>query len=161
MQKIIPHLWYDHQAEEAANFYVSIFKNSRILDIARYGEAGAKVSGRPKGSVMTVAFELEGQPLAALNGGPVFSFSPAISFMVDCKTQEEVDVLWEKLSDGGAIEQCGWLRDRYGVSWQIVPRVLVEMLQDKDARKSERVMEAMLAMNKIDIAALKQAYVRG
>jgi predicted 3-demethylubiquinone-9 3-methyltransferase (glyoxalase superfamily) len=110
---------------------------------------------------MTVAFELQGQPFVALNGGPVFSFSPAISFMVDCKTQDEVDTLWEKLSDGGSVEQCGWLRDRYGVSWQIVPTVLVELLQDEDARKSERVMEAMLGMNRIDIAALKQAYARG
>jgi len=158
MQKITPYLWYDSQAEEAAKFYVSIFKNSKIRSIARYGEAGAAVSGKPKGSVMTVAFELEGQPFMALNGGPHFTFSPAISFLVDCKTQEEVDELSEKLSTAGAVEQCGWLRDRYGVSWQIVPTALVEMLQDKDAKKSEKVMQAMLKMKKIDIDTLKEAY---
>jgi predicted 3-demethylubiquinone-9 3-methyltransferase (glyoxalase superfamily) len=158
MQKITPHLWFDNNAEEAARFYTSIFKNSKIIDIARYGEAGAEVSGRPKGTVMTVIFELEGQRFMALNGGPIFKFSPAISFLVDCKTQEEVDELWEKLSEGGEKEQCGWLKDKFGVSWQIVPNVLGEMLQDKDAKKSERVMQAMLQMKKIDIEDLKKAY---
>jgi predicted 3-demethylubiquinone-9 3-methyltransferase (glyoxalase superfamily) len=158
MQKITPHLWFDNNAEEAAKFYTSIFKNSRIVDIARYGEAAAEVSGRPKGTVMTVVFELEGQSFMALNGGPVFKFSPAISFLVSCETQEEVDDLWEKLSEGGETEQCGWLKDKYGVSWQIVPNVLGEMLLDKDAKKSERVWQAMLQMKKIDIQGLKKAY---
>jgi predicted 3-demethylubiquinone-9 3-methyltransferase (glyoxalase superfamily) len=158
MQKITPDLWFDNSAEEAAKFYTSIFKNSKIIHIARYGEAGAKVSGRPKGTVMTVIFELEGQRFMALNGGPIFKFSPAISFLVNCETQEEVDELWEKLSEGGEKEQCGWLKDKYGVSWQIVPNALGEMLQDKDAKKSERVMEAMLQMKKIDIDSLKKAY---
>jgi predicted 3-demethylubiquinone-9 3-methyltransferase (glyoxalase superfamily) len=158
MQKITPDLWFDNSAEEAAKFYTSIFKNSKIIDVARYGEAGAKVSGRPKGTVMTVIFEIEGQRFMALNGGPVFKFSPAISFLVNCETQEEVDDLWEKLSEGGEKEQCGWLKDKYGVSWQIVPNALGEMLQDKDAKKSERVMEAMLQMKKIDVEGLKKAY---
>ncbi len=158
MQKITPDLWFDNSAEEAAKFYTSIFKNSKIIDVARYGEAGAKVSGRPKGTVMTVIFEIEGQRFMALNGGPVFKFSPAISFLVNCETQEEVDDLWEKLSQGGEKEQCGWLKDKYGVSWQIVPNALGEMLQDKDAKKSERVMEAMLQMKKIDVEGLKKAY---
>jgi predicted 3-demethylubiquinone-9 3-methyltransferase (glyoxalase superfamily) len=158
MQKITPFLWFDNQAEEAVNFYVGIFKKSRIVRTARYGEEGAEVSGRPKGSVMTVAFELEGQKFTALNGGPVFKFSQAISFVVDCKTQEEVDRLWAKLSEGGEIQQCGWLKDRYGVSWQIVPTALGEMLSDTDSGKSRRVMEAMLQMKKIDIKRLEQAY---
>jgi predicted 3-demethylubiquinone-9 3-methyltransferase (glyoxalase superfamily) len=158
MQKITPFLWFDNQAEEAVNFYASIFKNSKIGSISRYGEAGVEVSGRPKGTVMTVAFELEGQEFVALNGGPVFKFSPAISFVVNCKTQEEVDELWENLSDGGKIEQCGWLEDKYGVSWQIVPTVLVEMLNDPDTKKSQRVMETLLQMKKIDIEGLKKAY---
>ena len=158
MQKITPFLWFDDKAEEAVNFYVSIFKNSKITGITRYGEAGAEVAGRPKGTVMTIAFQLEGQEFVALNGGPVFTFSPAISFVVNCETQEEVDELWEKLSEGGEIEQCGWLKDKYGVSWQIVPTILGEMLQDKDAEKSERVMKAMLQMKKIDIKGLEQAY---
>ncbi|HEX6281389.1 MAG TPA: VOC family protein [Nitrososphaera sp.] len=158
MQKITPDLWFDNSAEEAAKFYTSIFKNSKIIDVARYGEAGAKVSGRPKGTVMTVIFEIEGQRFMALNGGPVFKFSPAISFLVNCETQEEVDDLWEKLSQGGEKEQCGWLKDKYGVSWQIVPNALGEMLQDKDAKKPERVMEAMLQMKKIDVEGLKKAY---
>ncbi len=157
-QKIIPHLWFDNQAEEAAKFYISIFKNSKIVNVTRYGEAGAEVSGRRKGTVMTVTFQLEGQEFIALNGGPHFTFSPAISFFVNCETQEEVDELWEKLSEGGEIEQCGWLKDKYGVSWQIVPTVLGEMLQNKDAERSERVMEALLKMKKIDIKTLKQAY---
>ncbi len=158
MQKITPFLWFDDKAEEAANFYTSIFKNSKILSITQYGEEGAKAAGRPKGSVMTVVFELEGQEFIALNGGPVFTFSPAISFLVNCKTQKEVDELWEKLSEGGEKGQCGWLKDKYGVSWQIAPAVLGEMLQDKDPKKSRRVMEAMLRMDKIDIETLKQAY---
>jgi len=158
MQKITPFLWFDNQAEEAVNFYTSIFKHSKIDTVTRYGEAGAEVSGRPKGTVMTVSFELEGQEFIALNGGPQFTFSPAISFVVNCETQQEVDELWEKLSEGGEKQRCGWLKDKYGVSWQIVPIVLVEMLQDKDAEKSKRVMEALLQMDKIDIETLKQAY---
>jgi predicted 3-demethylubiquinone-9 3-methyltransferase (glyoxalase superfamily) len=158
MQRITPFLWFDNQAEEAVNFYTSVFKNSKILSVTRYGEAGAKAAGRPKGSVMTVVFELGGQEFIALNGGPVFTFSPAISFVVNCETQEEVDELWEKLSEGGEKEQCGWLKDKYGVSWQIVPTVLGEMMQDKDPKKSEKVMKAMLQMDKIDIKTLKQAY---
>jgi predicted 3-demethylubiquinone-9 3-methyltransferase (glyoxalase superfamily) len=161
MQKIIPHLWFDNQAEEAVNFYVSLFKNSKVLSIARYGEAGAKVAGRQKGAVMTMVFQLEGQEFMALNGGPVFTFSPAISFLVNCETQEEVDLLWEKLSEGGAIQQCGWLQDKFGVSWQIVPTILGKMMQDKDARKVERVMAALLPMKKIDIEGLKKAYTQG
>jgi len=160
MQKISPCLWFDNQAEEAANFYVSIFKNSKIGNITRYGEEGAKVSGRPKGSVMTITFEIEGQEFLALNGGPVFKFNEAISFQVHCKTQEEVDGYWEKLSKGGDknAQQCGWLKDQYGVSWQIVPTVLPKMLQDKDSKKSQRVMKALLQMKKLDIKRLKQAY---
>ena len=158
MQKITPFLWFDNNAEEAAKFYTSIFKNSKIMDIDYYGESAAEVSGRPKGTVMTVTFELEGQRFMALNGGPIFKFSPAISFLVNCQTQEEVDDLWEKLSEEGEKEQCGWLKDKFGVSWQIVPNDLGEMLQDKDARKSERVMEALLQMKKIDIQRLKIAH---
>ncbi len=158
MQKITPFMWFDDKAEEAANFYISIFRNSRIVSVARYGEAGASVSGRPKGSVMTVAFELEGQEFVALNGGPVFTFSPAISFVVNCETQKEVDGLWEKLSEGGEIQECGWLKDKYGVSWQIVPAVLGELMSDPDPSKSQRVMQAMLQMIKIDIAGLRKAY---
>ncbi len=157
MQKITPFLWFDNQAEEAANFYISIFANSRIVDVARYGEEGAKASGRPEGTVMTVAFQLDGQQFVALNGGPVFTFSPAISFVVNCETQEEVDRLWEKLSEGGEQQQCGWLTDKYGVSWQIVPTVLAELLMDPDAVKARRVMQAMLQMHKIDINGLRQA----
>jgi predicted 3-demethylubiquinone-9 3-methyltransferase (glyoxalase superfamily) len=158
MQKITPFLWFDNQAEEAVDFYTSIFKNSKIKSVARYGEAGAEVSGRQKGTAMTVRFDLEGQEFIALNGGPHFTFSPAISFVVNCKTQEEVDELWEKLSEDGETEQCGWLKDKYGVSWQIVPTVLGGMLQDKDPKKSEKVMEALLQMDKIDVKTLKQAY---
>ena len=158
MQKIAPCLWFDNQAEEAVNFYVSIFKNSRILKIARYGEAGAEVSGRPKGTVMTMTFQLEGQDFMALNGGPVFQFSPAISLFVNCQTQEEIDELWEKLSEGGSTNQCGWLQDRYGVSWQIVPASMGEMLLDEDTEKTERVMKAMLPMKKLDKQTLEQAY---
>jgi predicted 3-demethylubiquinone-9 3-methyltransferase (glyoxalase superfamily) len=158
MQKITPCLWFDHQAEEAAKFYASIFKNSRIGNMTRYGEAGAKVSGRPKGSVMTVTFEIEGQEFVALNGGPHFTFSEAVSFMVKCETQKEIDEMWEKLSQGGEQGPCGWLKDQYGLSWQIVSPVWDEMLRDKDVKKSERVMKAILQMTKPDIKTLKQAY---
>jgi predicted 3-demethylubiquinone-9 3-methyltransferase (glyoxalase superfamily) len=157
-QKITPHLWFDDSAEEAAKFYTSIFKNSRILDISRYGEAGAQVSGRQKGTIMTVTFELEGQLFVALNGGPVFKFSPAISFLVSCDTQQEIDDLWAKLTEGGQEVQCGWLTDKYGLSWQIVPRILGEMILDKDPQRSERVMKAMLQMKKIDMESLKRTY---
>jgi predicted 3-demethylubiquinone-9 3-methyltransferase (glyoxalase superfamily) len=158
MQKLTPCLWFDDKAEEAVNFYVSIFKNSKVGRIARYGEAGAEVSGRPKGTVMTVEFQLEGQEFLALNGGPIFKFTEAISFIVSCETQQEIDEMWEKLSKGGEKGQCGWLKDKYGLSWQIVPPVLSEMLQDKDVQKTERVMKAMLQMKKLDIKTLKQAY---
>jgi len=154
MQKITPFLWFDNNAEEAVNHYLSIFKNSKIVTVARYGDAGPG----PKGSVMTIAFQLEGQDFIALNGGPMFKFTEALSLFVDCKTQKEVDDLWEKLSSAGQPGQCGWLKDKFGLSWQIVPTVLIKMLQDKDAEKSKRVMKAMLQMQKIDIAALKHAY---
>ena len=160
MQKITPFLWFDDKAEEAASFYTSIFRNSKIVSIARYGDAGAEVSGRPKGTVMTVAFQLEGQEFVALNGGPQFKFTEAISFVVNCQTQEEVDEYWEKLFDGGREVQCGWLKDKYGLSWQIVPTILSEMLNDPDPKKAERVMKAMLQMKKIDIKGLKQAYAQ-
>ena len=158
LQRITPFLWFDDNAEEAAKFYVSIFKDSRIGTITRYDEEGAKAAGRPKGSVMTVPFELDGQPFTALNGGPHFQFSGAISFVVNCDTQEEVDHFWEKLSAGGREIQCGWLTDKCGVSWQVVPTVLIEMLQDKDPEKAKRVTAAMLKMTKIEIAPLKRAY---
>jgi predicted 3-demethylubiquinone-9 3-methyltransferase (glyoxalase superfamily) len=161
MQKINPCLWFDDKAEEAAKFYVSIFKNSKLGNITRYGEAGAEVSGRPTGSVMTVTFEIEGQEFVALNGGPHFKFSEAISFMVKCETQKEIDEMWEKLSQGGKEGQCGWLKDEYGLSWQIVSPVWDEMLRDKDVKKSERVMKAILQMSKPDIKTLKQAYDNG
>lgn len=154
MHKITPFLWFDHQAEEAANFYTSIFKNSKITGLTRYGEAGPG----PKGSVMVVDFELDGQPFHALNGGPVFTFTEAVSFVVNCETQEEVDELWEKLLAGGQPSQCGWLKDKYGLSWQIVPKVLVKLLSDLDPEKSKRVMQAMLQMVKLDIAGLQAAY---
>jgi predicted 3-demethylubiquinone-9 3-methyltransferase (glyoxalase superfamily) len=154
MPHITPFLWFDTQAEEAAEFYVSVFKNSRILDISRYGEAGPG----PAGSVLTVRFELGGQEFLALNGGPQFTFTEAISFLVDCETQEEVDHYWEKLSEGGEPGMCGWLKDRYGLSWQVTPSVLGRMLTDPDPAKANRVMQAMLQMNKIDIAALLKAY---
>lgn len=158
MQKITPFLWFDDKAEEAVNYYVSIFKNSKVGSMTRYGEAGAEVTGRQKGTVMTATFEIEGQEFVAINGGPQFKFTEAISFVVNCETQEEIDEIWEKLSEGGEKGRCGWLKDKYGLSWQIVPPVLGEMLQDKDAKKSERVMKAMLQMNKLDIKTLKQAY---
>lgn len=154
MQKITPFLWFNGQAEEAANFYISLFKNSRIINIARYGEAGPG----PKGTAMTATFELAGQRFIALNAGPQFKFSEAISFLINCETQQEIDELWEKLSAGGEKSRCGWLKDKYGLSWQVIPTALGEMLQDKDPRKSQRVMQAMLQMDKIDIARLKQAY---
>lgn len=158
MQKITPFLWFDDQAEEAVNFYVSIFRNSRIKGTARYDDEGAKAAGRPKGSVMTVQFELNGQEFVALNGGPIFKFTEAISFVVNCETQEELDHFWQKLSAGGQQVQCGWLKDKFGVSWQVVPTILGEMLQDKDPDKSQRVMAAMLKMKKINIEALRKAY---
>jgi predicted 3-demethylubiquinone-9 3-methyltransferase (glyoxalase superfamily) len=160
MHKITPCLWFDDQAEAAAAFYTAIFRNSRIVSMTRYGEAGYEIHGKPAGTVMTVAFELEGQAFTALNGGPVFTFNEAISFQVYCDTQEEVDYYWEKLSEGGDVkaQQCGWLKDQYGVSWQIVPTMLIEMIQDPDTEKSQRVMEAMLRMKKIDIETLKRAY---
>ncbi len=156
MQKITPFLWFDNNAEEAIDFYLSIFKNSRIVNMTRYGEAGPG----PKGTVMTATFQLDGQEFVALNGGPQFTFSPAISFVVRCETQQEIDELWEKLSAGGEKNKCGWLRDKYGLSWQIVPPVLIEMLSDKDPGKSQRVMKAMLQMDKLDIGTLKRAYAQ-
>jgi len=157
MQKITPFLWFNDNAEEAAKFYTSIFKKSRIGKIARYDKAGEKAAGRPAGSVMTVEFELEGQEFIALNGGPHFKFTEAISFVVNCKTQTEVDYYWKKLSAGGKEVQCGWLQDKFGLSWQIVPTVLGELMSSKDPAKSQRVMEAMLKMVKLDIKKLKQA----
>jgi predicted 3-demethylubiquinone-9 3-methyltransferase (glyoxalase superfamily) len=158
MQKITPFLWFNDKAEEAVKFYASIFKNSEIGTITRYGDEVAQVAGRPKGSVMTIEFQLDGQRFTALNGGPEFKFTEAVSFVVNCNTQDEVDYFWEKLSEGGAKSQCGWLKDKYGVSWQITPTALIEMQQDKDPKKSERVMHAMLQMTKLDIKALQQAY---
>jgi predicted 3-demethylubiquinone-9 3-methyltransferase (glyoxalase superfamily) len=157
MQKITPFFWFNDNAEKAVKFYTSIFKKSKIGKIARYDEAGEKVAGRPAGSVMTVEFQLEGQEFVALNGGPMFKFTEAISFVVNCETQEEVDYYWEKLSAGGKEVQCGWLKDKFGLSWQIVPTVLGELLSDKDAAKAQRVMQAMLKMVKLDIKKLKQA----
>ena len=158
MQKITPFLWFEDQAEEAVNFYTSVFKNSKVGNITRYDEEVAKASRKPEGSVMTIEFQLEGQDFVALNGGPQFKFSEAISFSVNCKSQEEVDEFWEKLSEGGEEGPCGWLKDKYGVSWQVVPTVLTEMLLDKDAEKAKRVTHAMLQMKKLDIETLKRAY---
>lgn len=160
MQKITTNLWFDNQAEEAAIYYTSIFKNSRIKRIARYGKAGFEIHKQPEGKVMTVEFEIEGQEFVALNGGPVFKFNEAVSFIVNCESQEEVDQYWNQLSQSGdpGAQQCGWLKDKYGVSWQIVPTALAAMMSDVDKEKSERVMNAMLAMKKIDLAKLKQAY---
>jgi predicted 3-demethylubiquinone-9 3-methyltransferase (glyoxalase superfamily) len=158
IQRITPFLWFDHQAEEAARFYVSIFQKSRITAITRYDEEAARASGRPKGSVMTVAFELDGQRFTALNGGPIFPFTEAISLVVNCETQAEVDDFWAKLSEGGQEVECGWLKDRFGVSWQVVPTLLTEMLEDKDPEKSRRVMAALLTMKKLSIDGLKRAY---
>ncbi len=160
MQKITPCLWFDSNAEEAVNFYASIFKDSKIGKISRYGEAGYEIHGKPAGTVLTMEFELNGQPFTALNGGPIFKFNEAISFQVSCETQEEVDYYWEKLSEGGdeKAQQCGWLKDKYGLSWQIVPTALGKMLADKDANKTDRVMTALLKMKKIDLERLKEAY---
>ena len=160
MQKISPCFWFDDQGEEAAKFYTSIFKDSKIGDVTRYGKEGYEIHGREEGTVMTVEFEIEGQKFLALNGGPIFKFNEAISFQVYCETQEEVDYFWEKLSEGGdeKAQQCGWLKDKYGVSWQIVPTILIKMLKDKDSEKSQRVMKAMLQMHKLDISTLKKAY---
>jgi predicted 3-demethylubiquinone-9 3-methyltransferase (glyoxalase superfamily) len=154
MQKITPFLWFDGKAEEAMNFYVSIFKDSKIVSVARCGDKGPG----PKGTVMTATFQLHGQNFIALNGGPMFTFSPAVSFLVNCETQAEVDELWDKLSAGGEKQRCGWLKDKFGLSWQIVPTVLGQMMQDKDAAKAGRVMQAMLQMDKLDIGRLQQAY---
>ncbi len=157
MPRITPFLWFDSQAEEAAAFYVSIFPNSRIVKVARYDETSAKVARRPAGSVMTVAFELDGQEFMALNGGPEFQFDEAISFVVNCETQEEVDRYWDRLLAGGRAQQCGWLKDRFGVSWQIVPTVMSELVSADDPARSQRVMQAMFQMVKLDIAVLQQA----
>ena len=154
MQRITPFLWFDNNAEEAANFYVSVFKNAKLLNVARYGDAGPG----PKGTAMTAEFELDGQEFVALNGGPRFKFTEAISFVVNCETQEEVDYFWSKLSAGGEESRCGWLKDKFGLSWQVVPVVLVEMLADKDTAKAKRVTHAMLQMDKIDIPTLQKAY---
>ena len=160
MQKITACLWFNDQAEEAMRFYVSVFKNSKVGRVTRYGEAGAKVSGRPKGSVMTATFEIEGQEFMALNGGPHFTLSEAVSFIVKCDTQDEIDTFWEKLSEGGEKGVCRWLKDKFGLSWQIIPTVLSDMMQDKDANKTNRVMQAILQMKKLDIARLQEAYGR-
>jgi predicted 3-demethylubiquinone-9 3-methyltransferase (glyoxalase superfamily) len=157
MQKITPFLWFDSNAEEAAKFYVSIFKNSKIVSVMRYDKTAANKSGMPKGSVMTVAFKLDGQKFVALNGGTVFKFTEAISFVVNCRKQKEVDYFWGKLSKGGKSGRCGWLKDKYGVSWQVVPKTLLKLLGGKDAGKSQRVMAALMQMDKIDIAGLKKA----
>ena len=157
MQKITPFLWFDGKAEEAMNFYVSVFKNSTVGRVTRCGEGGPG----PKGSVMSATFQLDGQDFFALNGGPGFTFTAAISFFVNCETQQEVDEFWEKLSAGGKKSRCGWLKDKYGLSWQIIPSILGKLLQDKDAGKASRVMQAMLRMDKIDISRLQQAYDQG
>jgi len=154
MQKITPFLWFDNNAEEAMNYYVSIFKNSKVLNVTHYGDAGPG----PKGTVMTAEFELDGQKFVGLNGGPQFKFTWAISFVVNCETQEEVDYFWEKLSDGGEESRCGWVKDKFGLWWQVTPRILGELIGDKDAEKSKRVMEAMMQMGKIEIEPLKRAY---
>jgi predicted 3-demethylubiquinone-9 3-methyltransferase (glyoxalase superfamily) len=157
MSKITPFLWYEDKAEEAMNFYVSIFKDAKVSSVSRYGDAGPG----PKGSVMTASFELDGQRFTALNGGPHFKFTPAISFVVRCETQAEIDDFWEKLSEGGRKDQCGWLTDKYGLSWQIVPALLEEAAKDKNPAKMNRMMQALLQMDKLDIARLKQAYDQG
>jgi predicted 3-demethylubiquinone-9 3-methyltransferase (glyoxalase superfamily) len=160
MQKVTPFLWFDDQAEEAAEFYTSIFKNSKIGRTTRYGKEGYEIHGKPAGTAMTVEFEIDGQPFTALNGGPVFQFNEAISFQVRCDTQEEVDYYWDKLSEGGdeKAQQCGWLKDKYGVSWQIVPTILSELVGDSDSEKSQRAMKAMLQLKKMDLEALERAY---
>ncbi|EPC03301.1 hypothetical protein L861_17310 [Litchfieldella anticariensis FP35 = DSM 16096] len=160
IQRITPCLWFDDQAEEAAEFYTSIFDNSGISNVTRYSEAGQEIHGKPPGSVMVVAFELDGQAFTALNGGPLFQFNEAISLQIDCENQAEVDHFWDKLSEGGDenAQQCGWLKDKYGLSWQVVPRALIEMLSGPDAEKSQRVFQAMLGMKKIDITELERVY---
>lgn len=158
MKGITPCLWFDNQAEEAARFYTTVFKNSRLGHITRYTESGAKVSGRPEGSVMTVEFELDGKKFLGLNGGPEFNFSEAVSFVVNCENQREIDEYWDKLSKGGSESVCGWLKDRFGVSWQITPTALPQMLRDEDPVKAEAVMTAMLGMKKINLGALERAY---
>lgn len=160
LQKITPCLWFDTQAEEAAGFYVSIFDNSAIADVSRYGKEGFEIHGRPEGSAMVVSFRLAGQEFTALNGGPHFKFNEAISFIVECQSQAEVDRYWDRLGEGGdeRAQQCGWLKDKYGVSWQIVPSEFIAMMKDRDIGKTERVMKAMLRMKKLDLAALRKAY---
>ena len=159
MQKITPFLWFDGQAEDAVNFYTSLFKNSKIGRILRNAEEAAEKTGRPVGSVLTIEFEIEGQKFVALNGGPLFKFNESVSFVVNCETQEEVDYFWEKLTaDGGEESKCGWLKDKFGLSWQVTPTVLIDMLHDKDPEKAERVMKTMLQMQKIEIPKLKAAY---
>jgi predicted 3-demethylubiquinone-9 3-methyltransferase (glyoxalase superfamily) len=157
VQRITPFLWFDHQAEDAAKFYVSIFGDSRIVSIARYSEAAAGASGCPAGSVMTVQFQLQDQVFVALNGGPHFKFSEAISFVVNCEDQKEIDHFWNRLAEGGQGGQCGWLKDKFGVSWQVVPSILMELLSQEDPTRAERVMEALLKMNKLDVASLARA----
>ncbi|HEY9676426.1 MAG TPA: VOC family protein [Drouetiella sp.] len=158
MQKVTPFLWFDEQAEEAVNFYTSIFKNSKIKQVSRYDRDSAKASGRAEGSVMVITFELDGQDYMALNGGPVFKFNPAISFMINCDTQEEIDRMWDELSDGGSIQGCGWVTDKFGISWQVVPKVFGTMMKDPDAAKTRRVMASLLQMQKLDIEALEKAF---
>jgi len=160
MSKIAPCLWFDNNGEEAAKFYTSIFKNSKIKNVARYGDAAAQAAGRPKGSVLTVSFELDGQEFLALNGGPIFKINEAVSLMVNCENQDELDHFWNKLSEGGdpKAQQCGWLKDKFGVSWQIVPSMIAKMMADPDPAKTNRVMQAVLQMKKLDIATLQKAY---
>jgi predicted 3-demethylubiquinone-9 3-methyltransferase (glyoxalase superfamily) len=161
MQKITPFLWFDDQAEEAVKFYTALFKNSKMGRILRYNEEAAEKTGRPVGSVLTIEFEIEGQKFVALNGGPLFKFNESVSFVINCETQEEVDYFWEKLTaDGGEESACGWLKDKFGLSWQVTPTMLIDMLHDNDQEKSGRVMQAMLQMKKIDIKALEDAYAR-
>ena len=161
VQRITPCLWFDDQAEAAAHFYISVFSDSRIIAVSRYGEAGHEIHGRPAGSVLTVDFELEGQRFTALNGGPMFKFNEAVSFQVGCDSQDEVDYYWDRLSEEGDVkaQQCGWLKDKFGVSWQVVPNILEKMLADPDKQKTERVMTALLRMKKLDIEALRRAYI--
>lgn len=161
MQKIVTHLWFDNQAEEAAKFYTSLFKNSKVGQVVHYGDAASQAAGRPKGSVMTVEFELDGQSFYALNGGPLFKLNESVSLFVNCKDQAEIDELWNKLLDGGQPSQCGWLKDKYGLSWQIVPAALRDMMHDKDPKKVERVMAALMQMSKLDLATLRRAYEQG
>ena len=160
MTKITPCLWFDGEAEDAARFYTGIFPNSKITGISRYGEAGREVHGQPAGKVLTVAFELDGRPFTALNGGPQFKFNEAVSFQIPCRSQEEIDYYWDKLTAGGdaRAQQCGWLKDRYGLSWQVFPAAVMDMLQDRDRKKADRVMQAIMEMRKMDLAALERAY---